>query len=152
MEVVSQAPAGGKTADTEESQQVPAVKTPAEVKEVMQSIEASVEQFTEMLGELEEETRALLAQLTAVFNNLMELETEVVADIKENRGILKTATERHEKAGELHKESRRLLDEARKERAARPQYPWWITVLDFVSNQLWWLGVYLVFCGLKQGK
>ena len=59
---------------------------------------------------------ALLAQLTAVFNNLMELETEVVADIKENRGILKTATERHEKAGELHKESRRLLDEARKER------------------------------------
>ena len=59
---------------------------------------------------------ALLAQLTAVFNNLMELETEVVADIKENRGILKTATERHEKAGELHKESRRLLDEAKKER------------------------------------
>ncbi len=38
------------------STQVPAVKTPAEVKEVMQSIEASVEQFTEMLGELEEET------------------------------------------------------------------------------------------------
>ena len=36
--------------------------------------------------------------------------------------------------------------------AARTQNPWWISILNFVSDQLWWLGVYLVFCGLKQGK
>ena len=59
---------------------------------------------------------ALLAQLTAVFDNLMELGTEVAAVSEENRGILKTANERLEKAAELHKESRRLLDKAQKER------------------------------------
>ena len=48
--------------------------------------------------------------------------------------------------------SKKLIDSAHNAGAARPQNPWWITILNFVGDQLWWLGVYLVFCGLKQAK
>ncbi|CAL5227933.1 g10980 [Coccomyxa viridis] len=186
-----QASADGKHADIVKSRKVPTVETPAEVKEAIETMRASVEQFTQMLGELEEETSvqapavsaaagAHLAQLTAVLDSLMELQTENTTVSEETMDLAMTATERLEEAAGTCEKDRRLLEKVKEEQeemkareeiacmldgadaaarpqanacAARPQEPQWTTMQGIASNQLWWLGVCLVISGvMSQGK